>query len=102
MAINIGGGISIGGDITVGTPATGSSLTIATNESGGLTGWAPTALSTAYDPVIISTYGPGSTLTFQDSTTVTILQIDDYGPIYIDIFWATPKTGTIFPIILST
>jgi hypothetical protein len=44
----------------------------------------------------------GSTITFQDSTTATITQWDDYGPTYIDIFWDTPKVGTIFPITLTT
>ena len=99
MALIIGTGIEIGGGITISVPDPG--LTIATNDGGGLTGWGPTALSVAYDPVIISTYGPGSTITWQDSTTATITQIDDYGPIYIDIFWDTTKIGTLFPITLT-
>lgn len=78
-----------------------SSLTIATNDGGGLTGWGSTALAVVYDPVIISDYTVGSTITFYDNTTATITGIDNYGPIYIDIFWDTPKTGTLFPITLS-
>ena len=95
---SIGPGITIGGGISVGTS---SSLTIATNDTGGTGGWGSQALSVAYNPAIISTYGPGDTITWQDSTTATITQIDDYGPIYIDIFWDTPKTGTLFPITLT-
>jgi hypothetical protein len=43
----------------------------------------------------------GSTITFQDGSTQTIAIWDSYPPNYIDIFWNTPKTGTIFPIALS-
>ena len=96
--LTIGPGIDIGGGINIGTPF---SLTIATNDAGGTGGWGSQALSVAYNPVITSTFGPGSTITWQDSTTATITQIDDYGPIYIDIFWDTPKTGTLFPITLT-
>lgn len=78
-----------------------TALTIATNDGGGLTGWGSTALAVAYNPVIISTYGVGSTITFYDNTIATIVQIDDYNPLYIDIFWDTPKSGTLFPITLS-
>lgn len=100
--LTIGPGIAVGGGITVGLASGGGGgLTIATNDGGGLTGWNSQALSVSYNPVITSTYGPGSTITFQDSTTATITQIDDYGPIYIDIFWNTPKTGNLFPITLT-
>ena len=78
-----------------------TALTIATNDGGGLTGWSSTALAVAYNPAIISTYGIGSTITFYDNTTATIVGIDDYNPLYIDIFWDTPKSGTLFPITLS-
>ena len=99
MAITIGPGIDIGPGISIRSTAPG--LTIATNDGGGLTGWGSTALAVTYDPVIISTYGPGSTITWQDNTTATITQIDNYGPTYIDIFWDTPKTGILFPITLT-
>jgi hypothetical protein len=101
------GGLALpaAGKITngVSTAQVGSALTIATNDSGGTVGWTPTALSVAYDANIISTYfTAGSTITFQDGSTATITGWDDYGPTYIDIFWDTPKTGTLFPIILKS
>ena len=98
--IKIEGGINIGGGIHVGLPNPG--LTIATNDSGGLTGWSATSASIAYSPTVIATYPVGSTITFQDNTTATITMWDDYGPIYIDIFWTTSKSGNIFPITLTT
>lgn len=98
MPIILGPGISIGGGVSISSFAPG--LTIATNDGGGLTGWNSTALAVAYNPAIISTYGVGSTITFYDDTTATIVGIDNYGPLYIDIFWDTPKTGTLFPITL--
>ena len=76
-------------------------LTVLTNDTGGLTGWGSGALSVAYDPTLISTYPVGSTITFQDSSTATIVGYDPYAPNYIDIFWDTPKTGTLFPITIS-
>ena len=99
MAIVFEGGINIGGGIDVGLPDPG--LTIPTNDGGGLTGWAPGAASIPYSATVIAAYPVGSTITFQDSTTATIVQWDDYGPLYIDIFWNNSKTGTIFPIILT-
>jgi hypothetical protein len=92
------------GKITNGvdTAQVGSTQTIADDGSGGLVGWSSQALSIAYDPNVISTYPVGSTITWQDGTTATITGYDDYGPTYIDIFWDTPKTGTLFPIILKT
>jgi hypothetical protein len=80
----------------------GNPLNIATNIDGGLVGWGPygTALSVAANPVILSTYPVGSTITWQDNTTATIVQIDDNGS-YYDIFWDTPKTGDLFPMTLS-
>ena len=101
MAIAIGPGINIGGSISIGIVTT-FVLTIATNSVGGLTGYSSQATAVTANPVIISTYGPGSTITFQDSTTATITQIDDYTPDdYIEIFWDTPKVGVIFPITLT-
>jgi hypothetical protein len=76
-------------------------LVIPTNNTGGLGGYSSQALSIAYDPDVISTYPVGSTITWQDGTTATITQWDDYGPSYIDLFWDTPKTGTLFPITIS-
>ena len=99
MAIVIGGGISIGGGINVTLEL--PSLVIATNDTGGLTGWAPGAAGIPYSPTVIATYPIGSTITFQDSTTAIIVQWDDYGPLYIDIFWDNSKTGTVFPITLT-
>ena len=85
-----------------GTAQVGSTQTIVDDGSGGLVGWNQQALSIAYDPNVISTYPVGSTITWQDGTTATITQWDDYGPTYIDLFWDTPKTGTLFPITLTT
>lgn len=98
MAISIGGGISIGGNVRVTLEL--PSLVIPLNSDGGTTGWSPQSASIPYSATVIATYPVGSTITFQDNTTATIVQWDDYGPIYIDIFWSTPKTGTIFPITL--
>lgn len=75
-------------------------LTIATNDGGGLTGWAANSASIPYSATVIAAYPIGSTITFQDNTTATITGWDDYGPTYIDIFWNTSKSGTIFPITL--
>ena len=81
----------------------GYKLVIADNGTpGGLGGWGSQALAVAYDAFIIDTFAVGSTITWQDNTTATITQIDNYGPIYIDIFWDTPKTGDLFPITLKT
>ena len=101
MALTIGPGITIGAGIALsgGPPAP---LVIPLNSDGGTTGWSSTSASIPYGATIIATYPVGSTITFQDSTTATIVQWDDYGPTYLDIFWDTPKVGTIFPITLST
>ena len=76
-------------------------LIIPTNDGGGLTGWAPGAAAIPYSATVIAAYPVGSTITFQDNTTATIVQWDPYAPNYIDIFWDNSKTGTIFPITLS-
>jgi hypothetical protein len=95
-------GVRISGGVTIRTPPPPRpTLVIPTNDGGGLTGWNTNAAGIPYSPTVIATYPVGSTITFQDSTTATITQWDDYGPTYIDIFWDTPKTGTIFPITLS-
>ena len=100
MAIEIGNGISIGGGINIITPL--PPLVIPLSDTGGVTGWSSTSAGIPYSATVIATYPVGSTITFQDSTTATITQWDDYGPTYIDIVWDTPKVGTIFPITLST
>ena len=99
MAIVIGGGISIGGGINVTLEL--PSLVIPTNDGGGLTGWAPGAAAIPYSATVIAAYPVGSTITFQDGSTATIVQWDPYAPNYIDLFWDTPKTGTLFPITLT-
>jgi hypothetical protein len=101
MAIVIGGGISIGGNVKVTLEL--PSLVIPLNSDGGVTGWSSTSASIPYGATIIATYPAGSsTITFQDGSTQTIAAWDPY-PVggYIDIFWNTSKTGTIFPITLS-
>ena len=101
MAISIGGGISIGGNVRVTLEL--PSLVIPLNSDGGVTGWSSTSASIPYGATIIATYPAGSsTITFQDGSTQTIAAWDPY-PVggYIDIFWNTSKTGTIFPITLS-
>ena len=101
MAINIGPGITIGAGVALsgGGP---EPLVIPLSDTGGLTGWSPTAAGIPYSATVIATYPIGSTITFQDGSTSTIAGWDDYGPTYIDIFWVGNKTGTIFPITLST
>jgi len=104
MAMIIGSGITLGTglQLTSGAAPPPSPLVIPTSDTGGVTGWNPQAAGIPYSATVIATYPVGSTITFQDSTTATITQWDDYGPTYIDIFWDTPKVGTIFPITLST
>ena len=99
LALPDNGKIASGAD----TAQVGSSLTIANDGSGGLVGWGPNSLSVASNSEILSeTYiAAGSTITFQDGVVATITQIDNY-PEYHDIFWDTPKTGTLFPITLKT
>ena len=101
MAISIGGGISIGGNVKVTLEL--PSLVIPLNSDGGVTGWSSTSASIPYGATIIATYPAGSsTITFQDGSTQTIAAWDPYPEGgYIDIFWNTSKTGTIFPITLS-
>jgi len=77
-----------------------SSLNIPLSDTGGLIGWSTTSAGIPYNATVIAEYPVGSTIRFQDNTTATITQWDDYGPTYIDIFWNTPKSGTIFPITL--
>lgn len=104
MAMIIGLGITLGTglQLTSGAAPPPPPLVIPTSDTGGVTGWNPQAAGIPYSATVIATYPVGSTITFQDSTTATITQWDDYGPTYIDIFWDTPKVGTIFPITLST
>jgi hypothetical protein len=98
MPIVIGPGIAVGGGITVSKePPT---LVIPLNDQGGVTGWSSTSAGIPYSATVIADFPVGSTIRFQDNTTSTISMWDDYGPTYIDIFWVTPKTGTIFPITL--
>ena len=101
MASNIGPGITIGAGITL-TGGGPEPLVIPLSDSGGVTGWSSTSAGIPYSATVIGNYPVGSTITFQDNTTATITQWDPYAPNYIDIFWNTPKTGTIFPITLST
>ena len=86
----------------VGIVAPPPPLVIPTNDQGGLTGWSPTSAGIPYGATIVATYPVGSTITFQDGSTQTIAIWDSYpGGGYIDIFWNTSKTGTIFPITLT-
>ena len=101
MALIIGPGIEIGAGVAL-TGGGPEPLVIPLSDTGGTTGWSSTAAGIPYSATVIATYPVGSTITFQDNTTATIVGWDDYGPTYIDIFWDTPKTGTIFPITLST
>ena len=102
MTVSIGPGWSIGPGVSLGTGVSPTPpLVIPLSDTGGVTGWNPQAAGIPYSATVIATYPVGSTITFQDSTTATITQWDDYGPTYIDIFWDTPKVGTIFPITLT-
>ena len=103
MTVSVGPGWSIGPGVSLGTGVSPPGpLVIPLSDTGGVTGWNPQAAGIPYSATVIATYPVGSTITFQDSTTATITQWDDYGPTYIDIFWDTPKVGTIFPITLTT
>ena len=99
MALIIGTGITIGGGITVSKSSL--TLVIPLSDTGGVTGWSTTSAGIPYSATVIANFPVGSTITFQNGTTSTISGWDDYGPTYIDIFWVTPKTGTIFPITLT-
>ena len=101
MAIVFEGGVDIGGGIHIGIPDPG--LIIPLNSDGGTTGWSAVSASIPYSGTVIAAYPVGSTITFQDSTTSTIDAWDPYpGGGYIDIFWVGNKSGTIFPITLTT
>ena len=63
-------------NVIIGSVGTGSGLTIATNDSGGLSGWGAGVFAVAYNPIITTTYPVGSTITFQDNSTATITFID--------------------------
>jgi hypothetical protein len=99
MTITIENGITIGPGIDIDSSL--APLVIPTNDGGGLTGWSPQSAGIPYSATVIGNYPVGSTITFQDNTTATITQWDPYAPNYIDIFWNTPKSGTIFPITLT-
>ena len=101
MTVSVGAGWIIGAGVKLGGGNPGP-LVIPLSDTGGVTGWSSTSAGIPYSATVIATYPVGSTITFQDSTTATITQWDDYGPTYIDIFWDTPKVGTIFPITLTT
>lgn len=76
-------------------------INIATNYGGGLNGWAPTAFDIAPNPAIGTTYPVGSQITFQNGEIRTMIQVDDYSPIYMDIFYDSPiSTGVLFPITI--
>lgn len=76
-------------------------LNIATNNGGGLTGWNPTAFDIAPNPAIGTTYPVGSQITFQNGEVRTMVQVDDYSPIYMDIFYDSPiSTNILFPITI--
>jgi hypothetical protein len=99
MPIVIGPGIAVGGGVTVAQEP--PSLVIPLNSDGGTTGWSTTSASIPYSATVIANFPVGSTITFQNGTTSTIIQWDPYAPNYIDIFWTGAKTGTIFPITLT-
>jgi hypothetical protein len=98
----ITGGLRITGGIKFDSIPPPITLIIATNGDGGLGGWSAGAASISYSNTVIATFPIGSKITFQDNTTATIVGWDPYAPLYIDIFWDTPKTGDLFPITLST
>jgi hypothetical protein len=79
------------------------SLTIPTNAAGGLGGFSVGGQAIAFDiianPAIASLIG--STITFQNGETRTLVGYDDYGSIY-DIFYDSPiSTGVLFPITIG-
>ena len=77
-------------------------LTIATNSGGGLNGWNPTAFDISPNPAIGTTYPVGSQITFQNGEVRTMVQVDDYSPTYMDIFYDSPiSSTTLFPITIS-
>ena len=81
------------------TPTIISCLDIATNSGGGLNGWNPTAFDIAPNPAIGTTYPVGSQILFQNGEIRTMVQVDDYSPSYMDIFYDSPiSSTTLFPI----
>ena len=80
----------------------GLSLIIADDGGGGLVGWNPTAFAIAPNPAVGTIYPVGSQITFQNGEVRTIVQIDDYSPTYMDIFYDSPiSTGILFPITIG-
>lgn len=81
------------------TPTIISCLDIATNSGGGLNGWSTTAFDIAPNPAIGTTYPVGSQILFQNGEIRTMVQVDDYSPSYMDIFYDSPiGSTTLFPI----
>jgi hypothetical protein len=76
-------------------------LIVPENESGGLTGWGSQALSIPYSATVIATYPVGTSITWYDNTRATIIQWDDYGPTYIDLYWTPAKSGQLFQFVLG-
>jgi hypothetical protein len=82
-----------------------SSITIATNAGGGLTGFNVGGQAVAFailsNPAIGTTYPVGSTIIFQNGESRTFVGYDDYGAQY-DVFYDSPiSTGTLFPITIG-
>jgi hypothetical protein len=99
MSITIENGITIGPGIDIDSSL--APLTIATNAGGGLdSGYNNNTLVAAYNAAIL-TFPVGCTITFYDGAVGTTTEFADYGAT-IDIGWTPPKTGTLFPITLST
>ena len=81
------------------TPTLISCLDIATNSDGNLIGWNSTAFAISPNPAIGSTYPVGSQIIFQNGEIRTMVFVDDYSPLYMDIFYDTPISDSIlFPI----
>jgi hypothetical protein len=100
FSVTLGPGIDIGGGISIVTP---SVLVIPLNSDGGTTGWSAVSASIPYSSTVIGKFPVGSIIRFQDNTTSTIDAWDPYpGGGYIDIFWVGNKSGTIFPITLTS
>ena len=56
----------------------------------------------APNPAVGTIYPVGSQITFQNGEVRTIVQIDDYSPTYMDIFYDSPiSTGILFPITIG-
>jgi outer membrane biosynthesis protein TonB len=86
------------------TPTNISCLNIATNSSGGLTGFNTGGQAITFaissNPAVGTTYPVGSFITFQNGEVRTLAAVENYGA-YYDVFYSSPISSlTLFPITI--